>query len=95
LCWVTAPSPVDHQVVSQRVQPRHKWLALPAESVDRRPRLQEDLLSNVLGIGPVANSVVHIAVHGAEKQVVQFGESSLIAPYGALHERGKCWLVWH
>src|SRR5262249_40459509 len=59
-------------VVGDREQPRNERRAA-AELADRTPRLEEDLLGQVLRFRPIAHPVVHVPEHPLDVLVVKAG----------------------
>ena len=74
---------VHRQVVGDAEEPGGERCRLPAEALDRLEHLQERLSRQVLGVGPVADAHVQVAVDPIEMEEVELLERfavSLLSP---------------
>src|SRR5436190_9930929 len=65
---------VDMRVVGEAVEPRQEWSSLPPIAADCLPRLEEDLLGQILSLGMAAGPEVHVSVHPLDETVVELAE---------------------
>ena len=82
----TSAEVVHREVVRDPKQPRGERDRLPAEPADRLEHLQERLRREVLGVVPVADAEVQIAVDAIEVEQVELLERAAVAALGTLHE---------
>src|SRR5207237_3596658 len=75
---------VHHQVMRQLIQPRREGVAVPGIAPDGLPRLQKDLLAEVLGVLRVADLVVDVLVYLVYVAVVKLGKRHWISCRRAL-----------
>src|SRR5207244_3751868 len=95
------PAPVRPEVVHREVvrdpeQPRRERRRLPAELADRLQHLQERLRRQVLGVVPVPDRHVQVAVDAVEVQEVQLLERLAVAVLGtcALGVATGALMIW-
>ena len=78
---------VHREVVGDPEEPRRERRRLPAELADRLEHLQERLRRQVLGVVPVADADVQVAVDPVEVDQVELLERAAVALLGALDQR--------
>ncbi len=78
---------VHREVVRDPEEPRRERRRLPAEPADRLEHLEERLRRQVLGVVPVADGHVQVAVDPVEMDQVQLLERLAVALLRALDER--------
>ena len=78
---------IHREVVRDPEEPRRERRRLPPEAADRLEHLEERLRREILGVVPVADAHVEVAVDAIEMEEVELLERSAIALLRALDER--------